>query len=58
MVILITGLITGWLVPALWILAIFTNFSALQRIYEVYWRTSGLTNKRFVKPNDKSPVQG
>jgi CDP-diacylglycerol--glycerol-3-phosphate 3-phosphatidyltransferase len=58
MVLLITGLITGWLLPVLWILAIFTNISALQRIYEVYWRTNGVANKQFVKPKDKSPVQG
>jgi len=35
---LITSLILGWLVPILWILAIMTNITALQRIYEVYWR--------------------
>jgi CDP-diacylglycerol---glycerol-3-phosphate 3-phosphatidyltransferase len=40
---LIFGLITGWLLPILWIQAIFTNISAVQRIYEVYGRTAGLT---------------
>jgi CDP-diacylglycerol---glycerol-3-phosphate 3-phosphatidyltransferase len=37
--ILIAGLILGLLLPALWILAIFTNVTSLQRIYEVYVRT-------------------
>ncbi len=41
-VILVVGLIVGWLEPILWLLAIFTNFTALQRIYEVYWRTNQL----------------
>jgi CDP-diacylglycerol---glycerol-3-phosphate 3-phosphatidyltransferase len=36
---LITGLILGWLLlPILWVMAIFTNLTAIQRIYEVYWR--------------------
>jgi len=39
-VLLILGLLTGWMQPILWIMAIFTNVSAIQRIYEVYWRTS------------------
>jgi CDP-diacylglycerol---glycerol-3-phosphate 3-phosphatidyltransferase len=37
--ILIAGLILGLLLPALWILAILTNITSLQRIYEVYVRT-------------------
>jgi CDP-diacylglycerol--glycerol-3-phosphate 3-phosphatidyltransferase len=60
-VLLIAGLITGWMQPVLWLLAIFTNFTALQRIYEVYWRTSQLphpTGQPFVKSKDNSPVQG
>jgi CDP-diacylglycerol--glycerol-3-phosphate 3-phosphatidyltransferase len=36
--ILIAGLIFGLVQPALWILAIFTNVTALQRIHQVYWR--------------------
>jgi len=44
-VLLIAGLITGWMQPVLWVLAIFTNFTALQRIYEVYWRTAQLQTK-------------
>ena len=43
-IILVIGLIVGWLTPILWLLAIFTNFTALQRIYEVYWRTQQLQN--------------
>ncbi|RIK39223.1 MAG: CDP-alcohol phosphatidyltransferase family protein [Chloroflexi bacterium] len=58
MFLLIFGLITGWLLPILWALAIFTNVTAIQRIYEVYWRTSALARKRFVKSKDKTPVQG
>jgi CDP-diacylglycerol--glycerol-3-phosphate 3-phosphatidyltransferase len=58
MTLLIAGLITGWLSPVLWVLAILTNFTALQRIYEVYWRTSALGRQQFVKSSDKSPVQG
>jgi CDP-diacylglycerol---glycerol-3-phosphate 3-phosphatidyltransferase len=44
--ILITGLILGWVLPALWILGILTNVTAVQRIYEVYVRT--------MAPNSKS----
>ena len=37
---LITGLILGYYIlnPILWAMAIFTNLTALQRVYEVYWR--------------------
>ncbi|WP_205701372.1 CDP-alcohol phosphatidyltransferase family protein [Herpetosiphon llansteffanensis] len=41
--ILSTCLIFGWLMAALWILAIFTNFTAIQRIYHV-WRTEQAAN--------------
>jgi CDP-diacylglycerol---glycerol-3-phosphate 3-phosphatidyltransferase len=58
MFLLIAGLILGWLAPVLWLLAVLTNLTALQRIYEVYWRTSGLPSKPFVNPKDNSPVQG
>lgn len=37
--ILCTGLILGWLEPALWGLAVFTNITAVQRIAHV-WRAS------------------
>ncbi|MEZ4711112.1 MAG: CDP-alcohol phosphatidyltransferase family protein [Caldilineaceae bacterium] len=39
-VLVIFGLLSGWMLPILWVLAIFTNFTAFQRIYEVYWRTN------------------
>lgn len=35
-VVLIIGLVTGWITPALWVLALFTNFTALQRVFDVY----------------------
>lgn len=38
-VVLIIGLITGWMLPVLWILAIFTNVTAFQRVYDVYKKT-------------------
>jgi CDP-diacylglycerol--glycerol-3-phosphate 3-phosphatidyltransferase len=58
---LIFGLIIGWLTPILWGLAIFTNFTALQRIYEVYWKTTQPLQpggSRFIRSKDNSPVQG
>lgn len=39
-IVLIFGLITGWMLPVLWILALLTNFTAVQRIYTV-WRITG-----------------
>lgn len=58
-VLLIFGLLIGWVQPILWIMAVLTNFSALQRIYEVYSRTSqgAGTAKPTVKPGDNRPVQ-
>jgi CDP-diacylglycerol--glycerol-3-phosphate 3-phosphatidyltransferase len=55
---LIVGLIFGWIAPILWALAIFTNFTALQRIYEVYWRLQlgRPATKKLVKTNDNSPI--
>ena len=38
-VVLIIGLVTGWMLPVLWILAILTNVTAVQRIYDVYRKT-------------------
>ncbi len=43
--ILITGLILGLVSPALWILAIFTNVTSLQRIYEVYTQVGRVPGK-------------
>lgn len=42
-VVLILGLVTGWMLPVLWLLAIFTNITALQRIYDVYRKTNQST---------------
>lgn len=69
-ILLIAGLLIGWMQPILWIMAIFTNISALQRIYEVYSKTnqnpSGnhaahsatKTAAKIVQPQDHPPVQG
>jgi CDP-diacylglycerol--glycerol-3-phosphate 3-phosphatidyltransferase len=38
-VLLIAALLVGWLQPILWLMAILTNVSAAQRIYEVYSNT-------------------
>ncbi|MBP7960716.1 MAG: CDP-alcohol phosphatidyltransferase family protein [Caldilineaceae bacterium] len=35
-ILLIVGLLFGWMQPVLWILAIFTNVTAIQRMVEVY----------------------
>lgn len=35
---LIVGLITGWMLPVLLIMAVLTNVTAIQRIYQVYRR--------------------
>jgi len=38
-VVLIIGLVTGWMTPVLWVLAIFTNLTAAQRVLDVYRKT-------------------
>ncbi len=38
-VMLIIGLVTGWMTPVLWVLAIFTNLTAAQRVFDVYRKT-------------------
>lgn len=40
-ILLIAGLLTGWMVPVLWLLAVLTNVTAMQRIYDVYKKTKG-----------------
>ena len=50
-VLLIFGLFTGWLQPVLWLMAILTNFTACQRIYEVYWRTNQLAGTNVTPSN-------
>src|SRR5690606_25018416 len=69
-VLLIVGLLIGWMQPVLWIMAIFTNISAIQRIYEVYSNTrqnqadsatspvATETATKIVQPSDHPPVQG
>ncbi len=63
-VLMIIALIIGWLPPVLWIMAIFTNVTAIQRIYEVYWRMAAQENhprstpNKLVKTKNNSPVQG
>ncbi len=47
--ILIAGLILGQVLPALWILAIFTNVTSFQRIYEVYTQVGRLPGKQTIK---------
>mgnify|MGYP000870796711 CR=1 FL=1 len=39
-IVLILGLLTGWMLPILIILAVFTNLTAVQRIWDVYRKTS------------------
>lgn len=46
LVLLIAGLILGLVLPVLWILAVMTNITAFQRIYEVYVRTSTTRSKQ------------
>jgi CDP-diacylglycerol--glycerol-3-phosphate 3-phosphatidyltransferase len=38
-IVLIFGLLTGWMLPVLWLLAIFTNITAVQRIFDVHRKT-------------------
>ncbi|MEX1019284.1 MAG: CDP-alcohol phosphatidyltransferase family protein [Litorilinea sp.] len=65
---LIFGLVTGWIVPVLWIQAIFTNISAIQRIFEVYARTrqkavdsdatsSTPKSQKAMEPRDSTSIQ-
>ncbi|HRW46414.1 MAG: CDP-alcohol phosphatidyltransferase family protein [Caldilinea sp.] len=35
-IVLIVGLVTGWMLPVLWVLAIFTNVTVVQRVLAVY----------------------
>jgi len=56
-VLLIAGLLIGWLQPVLWIMAILTNISAVQRIYEVYANTRlPAAVSKVVQPNEQPPV--
>lgn len=40
-ILIVVGLFTGWLLPVLWVLALFTNFTALQRVIHVRRETGG-----------------
>ncbi len=59
---LILGLVTGWMLFILWLLAILTNVTAIQRIYETYWRIHekerSAHDRKAVKSSDNRPVQG
>ena len=56
---LIAALLTGWMLPVLWIMAILTNISAIQRIYEVYSKTrQPHVNNKIVQPREHPPIQG
>jgi CDP-diacylglycerol---glycerol-3-phosphate 3-phosphatidyltransferase len=68
-VLLIAALLIGWMQPVLWIMAVLTNISAVQRIYEVYSNTRQLQSTtatagsapnattKIVQPRDQPPVQ-
>jgi CDP-diacylglycerol--glycerol-3-phosphate 3-phosphatidyltransferase len=52
---LIAGLLIGWLQPVLWIMAVLTNVSAVQRIMEVYTNTRHRPLVSEVVPTHKQP---
>lgn len=54
--ILCLGLVVGWLMVALWILAIFTNITAIQRIVHV-WRSEQAVQAE-TTPNARKPLWG
>jgi CDP-diacylglycerol--glycerol-3-phosphate 3-phosphatidyltransferase len=60
-VLLIVGLLIGWLTPILWLMALLTNISAVQRIYEVYRRLAQSAPAKAggtrVQPRDNRPAQ-
>lgn len=55
---LIFGLLTGWILPVLLIMAVLTNFTAVQRIYQVYWKIQAHEQGRaqLLTPKDKQPA--
>ena len=55
-IILWIGLISGWLIAALWILAIFTNFTAIQRIVHV-WKSEQAAQTE-TTPKTRKPLWG
>lgn len=57
-VLLIAGLLLGWMLPVLWLMAILTNVSAIQRIYEVYTNTRQQAATKVVQTQEQPPIQG
>ena len=55
---LIFGLLTGWMLPVLIIMAALTNFTAVQRIYQVYWKIqqNEQLHAQLLSPKDKQPA--
>lgn len=55
---LIFGLLTGWVLPVLIIMAALTNFTAVQRIYQVYWKIqqNEQLHAQMLSPKDKQPA--
>lgn len=56
---LIIGLLTGWMLPVLVILAVMTNVTAVQRVYQVYWKIQLAESARpapRIAPKDKQPA--
>jgi len=57
---LILGLFTGWILPVLALMAVLTNFTAGQRIYQVYWKIQQSEQARnaavLAAPKDKQPA--
>jgi CDP-diacylglycerol--glycerol-3-phosphate 3-phosphatidyltransferase len=57
-ILLIAALLVGWLQPVLWIMAILTNISAIQRIYEVYTNTrQQQLGGKIAHPSEQPPLQ-
>lgn len=58
-VLLVVGLLFGWVTPVLWILGVFTNITAFQRIYEVYQqtRTPVPVSSTVTAPDEKHQVE-
>jgi CDP-diacylglycerol--glycerol-3-phosphate 3-phosphatidyltransferase len=66
-ILLIAGLLIGWMQPVLWLMAILTNISAIQRIYEVYTnsklrqstgQTTVQATEAVAQPSNQPPIQG
>ena len=60
-ILLIAGLLTGWMLTVLWLLAILSNLTALQRIYQVYTETQAHPSpvqQEAVINDENHPVRG